>query len=187
MDRPGGLTREKLRHPLGKELQPRGISTRHLGDAVALIADLIQSLHHIGPSDIPFPKLNADAPNAIIFETGPFSLAKNSQQKDAALKFIDWWVSPAAQTEWLKLYPGIPTNLKVTPEDPLLQQEMAFIADDKYQLLTRFWEATPTDIVLQAVEQLSRFMLEPGSLDDVLATIQQTADTYWAAHPPAES
>jgi multiple sugar transport system substrate-binding protein len=131
----------------------------------------------------PFPKINADAPNAIIFETGPFALAKNSQQKEAALKFIDWWVSPAAQTEWFKRSPGIPTNLKVKPEDPLLQQEITFVADDKYQLLTRFWEATPPDIALEAVDQLGRFMLEPGSLQDVLSTIQQTADVYWADHP----
>lgn len=130
-----------------------------------------------------FPKLNPDAPNAIIFETGPFCLAKNSSQKDAALEFIDWWVTPEAQTEWLSLYPGIPANNQVKPEDPLLQQEMAFIAEGEYELLTRFWEATPTDIVLQAVEQLSRFMLEPGSLDDAMATIQQTAETYWAENP----
>jgi multiple sugar transport system substrate-binding protein len=133
-----------------------------------------------------FPKLNPDAPNALIFETGPFGLAKNSSQKEAALEFIDWWMTPEAQTEWLKLYPGIPTNLRVTPEDPLLQEEMTFISEGEYQLLTRFWEATPTDIVLQAVDQLSRFMLEPDALEDVLSTIQQTADTYWADHPVEE-
>jgi len=63
---------------------------------------------------------------------------------------------------------------------------MTFISEGKYQLLTRFWEATPTDIVLQAVDQLSRFMLEPDALEDVLSTIQQTADTYWADHPVEE-
>jgi len=148
-----------------------------------LRADDFKSGEHFGV--YPFPKVNPQAPNAIIFETGPFALANHSGHKEAALKFVDWWMSVPAQTQWIKLYPGIPTNTKVDPGDPLLQQEMAFVKEGNYELLTRFWEATPTEIVLQAVEQLDRFMLEPGSLSEVLAAIQQTADNYWKDHPQA--
>lgn len=128
------------------------------------------------------PKLNPSAPNAIIFESGPIAVAARARNKEAALKFVDWWLSVEAQTKWNGFYPTIPTNKKVTPGNPILAQAAEEVAKGNYRLLTRFWEATPTPIVEQAVDQLDRFMLDPSTLHEVLEATQKTADQYWSTH-----
>jgi multiple sugar transport system substrate-binding protein len=53
------------------------------------------------------------------------------------------------------------------------------VQDGDYRFMQRYWEATPPEIVENAVEELVRFMLHPEELMDVLQTIQTLAEDEW--------
>jgi len=127
------------------------------------------------------PPLNPEAPNAVIFETAPTCIAKNAPNKEASIKFLDWWLSAEGQQIWHQLYPTIPSNLKTTVTNPILEYEIKTVSEGNYQLLTRFWEAIPNAILQPAVDELDRFMLDPSTLDQVLSNIEKVAQEYWAS------
>ena len=47
--------------------------------------------------------------------------------------------------------------------------------------MLRYYENTPEDIRNVALDELMRFELGNGTIEDVLATIQAKADEYWAS------
>jgi hypothetical protein len=46
--------------------------------------------------------------------------------------------------------------------------------------LQRYWEASPPEIVENAVDELARFMLKPDEAQSVLEAIQKIADGVWS-------
>ncbi len=64
-------------------------------------------------------------------------------------------------------------------DNPVSNNIAAQIAAGKYLALQRYWEATPPDIVETAVDELARFVLNPGDAEDVLETIQKNAESVW--------
>ena len=127
------------------------------------------------------PKLNPEAPNAVIFETAPVCIAKNAPNKEASMKLLDWWLSNEGQEIWYQQYPTIPSNLETKTTNPIFEYEIKTVAEENYQLLTRFWEAIPNAILQPAVDELDRFMLDPSTLDQVLENIEKVAKEYWSA------
>jgi hypothetical protein len=51
---------------------------------------------------------------------------------------------------------------------------------EKYRILNRFWEATPTPICDVAVDKFAEFILNPASVDRVLSDLDKIADEYWS-------
>jgi hypothetical protein len=54
------------------------------------------------------------------------------------------------------------------------------LVSEDYRILNRFWEATPTPICEQAVDKFAEFILNPKSVDKVLADLDKIADEYWS-------
>jgi len=76
---------------------------------------------------------------------------------------------------------GFPSgNTQAAAPNVVSQSVTEWIAANDAQLALRYWEATPPDIVETAVDEFSRFMLNPDQYMDVLETIQQKADQVWA-------
>jgi multiple sugar transport system substrate-binding protein len=117
----------------------------------------------------------------VIFETAPVCIAKNAPNKEASIKLLDWWLSNEGQEIWYQQYPTIPSNLKTKTTNPIFEYEIKTVAEENYQLLTRFWEAVPNAILQPAVDELDRFMLDPSTLDQVLENIEKVAKEYWSA------
>ncbi|MGH2532319.1 MAG: ABC transporter substrate-binding protein [Thermomicrobiales bacterium] len=127
------------------------------------------------------PNVNPDLQEkVIIFETGPFLVPSNVENPEAAQAFLTWWVSPEAQTEWSRLLQDVPSNPQATSESPVLSDLVAQIDEGGYRLIQRYWEATPPQIVENAVDELGRFMLNPGEYMSVLETIQGLAEAEWS-------
>src|SRR6185436_13155237 len=126
------------------------------------------------------PNVNDGLPNVLFFETGPMLVSANGARKDDALKVADWWMSVDAQTEWCGLQGFSSPNAKVALENPVANHVATLIADGDYQLLQRYWEATPPDIVETAVDELSKFVTNAGTAEEVLGAIQQKAVEVWA-------
>ena len=53
------------------------------------------------------------------------------------------------------------------------------INDGGYRQINRYWEATPTEICEAAVDEISKFVLDPTSYKDVMANLQKIADNSW--------
>jgi hypothetical protein len=56
------------------------------------------------------------------------------------------------------------------------------LVKDKYLILNRYWEATPTAICETAVDKFAEFILDTSKLDQVLVDLDKVASDYWAQH-----
>lgn len=127
------------------------------------------------------PPKNPDLPQTpVAVETGPICVAENSEQKALGLAYSKWWMSPEAQSAWSSARGDVPFNPKATVADKRLEELGKEIASDKYQLVERYYEATPTPILTVALEQLGAFIANPGDPTPILEGIQAEADKYWA-------
>jgi len=119
-----------------------------------------------------------------IMEASPFVIAKNAPNLAGAKKLIDWMMTPAGSTvlpKALNQFP--PTQTADTSFLPKVKSDLAaMLVKDKYQILNRYWEATPTAICETAVDKFAEFILDTSKLDQVLADLDKVADEYWASH-----
>ena len=128
------------------------------------------------------PSHNPTAGNNVILEITPMLVSKNASNLEDTLVVADYWMSPegnAAFAEELLSYPANPkANADFLPQVKvdIIDQ----IGSENYRLINRFWEATPTPIAEVAVDEFARFIIDPDSLDEVLANLDKVADEYWA-------
>lgn len=90
-------------------------------------------------------------------------------------------MSVDAQNEWNGLNGFSPANTKADPPTVVGKSVQDWIVANDAQLVLRFWEATPSDIVNTTVSELARFMTNPDEMMSVLEAIQAKADEVWAA------
>lgn len=126
------------------------------------------------------PNKNPDLPPALFFEAGPLLVGENSPNKEDAKKVVEWWMSVPAQNEWNSMMGFSPANSKAAPPSVVGKGIQEWINSNQAQLVLRYWEATPPDIVEAAVDELARFMTNPDQAMSVLEAIQQKADQVWA-------
>lgn len=126
------------------------------------------------------PNVDASLPPAIFFEASPLLVGENSPNKEEGLKVIDWWMSVDAQNQWCDAMGFSPPNSQSNNPSAVGQNVQAWVNANNAEMVLRYWEATPADIVDVAVDELSRFMLDPSEMMNVLETIQAKADQVWA-------
>lgn len=118
--------------------------------------------------------------NSIIVESGAICLPAKGKSTDAAQKVATWWDQVPAQTTWSGLLGDTPANPKVKTENQILNTMLKTVTDNKYVQIQRYWEASPPNIVENAVDELARFMLNPSEGQSVLEAIQKIADDVWS-------
>ncbi|MDC3415144.1 ABC transporter substrate-binding protein [Terrihalobacillus insolitus] len=125
------------------------------------------------------PTVNPDAQKSVIVEVAPLLVSENSKHKEDALEaaksiFEEDVIGPWTQSKDI-------SPLVSGGEMP--NEEMGKVVDsvenDGYELINRYWEATPPDISEFAVDQFVRFMLNPDEYMDVLEEIEAHASKYW--------
>jgi ABC-type glycerol-3-phosphate transport system substrate-binding protein len=126
------------------------------------------------------PNKNPDLPPALFFEAGPLLVGENSPNKEEAKQVIDWWMSVDAQNQWNEMMGFSPANSQANNPNVVGQNVQNWVNDNQAELVLRYWEATPPDIVDATVDELARFMLNPDQYMEVLETIQEKADQVWA-------
>ena len=128
------------------------------------------------------PSHNPDAGKNVVLELTPMLVSKNGPNEEDTLKLVDYWMSPEGNGAFAKALKSYPANPKANA-DFLPQVKVDIlnkIGDENYRLLNRYWEATPTPICEVAVDEFARFVINPDSLDEVLANLDKVADEYWA-------
>jgi multiple sugar transport system substrate-binding protein len=130
------------------------------------------------------PNMDAAAKqNSIIVESGAICLPAKGKNIEAAQKVATWWDQVPAQTTWSGLLGDTPANPKVKTENNVLNNMLKTVTDGKYVQMQRYWEASPPNIVENAVDELARFMLNPSEGQSVLEAIQKIADDVWSKRP----
>lgn len=130
------------------------------------------------------PNIDPDLPPAVINEGSPIVVSKEGAKDPAVMKFVSWWMSKDAASEWAKdasLYVG---NVKARKPNVIVKNIAQQVQASKAHIYPRYWEASPSDIVTPAVEQFNRFMVNPTPkvADEVMANVQQLAEDYWSQH-----
>ena len=129
------------------------------------------------------PNMETAAPPAVIIEAAPILLSKKGASNEDVMAFARWWMSAEAAAAWgdyASLNIGNPKAAKPNPVVASLADE---VARTHATPVTRYWEASPSDIVLPAVEQFNRFMVTPtpAMAETCMASIERVASEYWAA------
>jgi ABC-type Fe3+ transport system substrate-binding protein len=120
------------------------------------------------------------AKTPVIVEAGPVCSAKESANADAVAKWTDWWFTPEAQTTWANSRGDLSFNPKADVADESLAELNTEMGSGDYQLLNRYFEATPTPVLNKALEVFGEFTTKPGDPMPGLQKIQAEADAYWA-------
>jgi multiple sugar transport system substrate-binding protein len=131
------------------------------------------------------PNVDPEDPNVIIVEASPLVLSTAGAEKPEVMEFAKWYMSDKAMNAWATkpgLYAG---NNKAKIPNELIGKIAKAAADGKYKSITRYWEASPSDIVLPAVEEMNRFMTNPtpDQATQAMNNMEAVASQYWAAHP----
>ena len=130
------------------------------------------------------PNVDPSLPPAVINEGSPIVVSTGGGDDADVMSFVKWWVTDEAASQWAKdpsLYIG---NLKAPKPNVVVEQIAKDLAVMKAKTYPRYWEASPSEIVLPAVEQFNRFMVDPtpATGDQVMEAVDRIASDYWAAH-----
>ncbi|WP_010258730.1 ABC transporter substrate-binding protein [Treponema primitia] len=122
-----------------------------------------------------------DGKNRAILEPSPILVAKNAPHLDAAMKAVDYFMSPVGNTFLAKQVGSFPVNSKsdtsfLSPMQQAIQKE---IVDGNYITLTRFWENMPTELMLQVNAKFQEFIVSPANPQAICADIQKLCDAYF--------
>jgi multiple sugar transport system substrate-binding protein len=130
------------------------------------------------------PNVNPSLPKtSVILESGPLCSLASAPDAAASMKYLKWWITPAAQQPWSTSRGDASANPKVTVTGNTdLSTVMQNAGQGKYNLLLRYFEAAPPPVLTAALDAFSAFMVNPGSYMSQLHTIQQAAQTYWSSH-----
>ncbi|MCF7953165.1 MAG: ABC transporter substrate-binding protein [Spirochaetales bacterium] len=127
------------------------------------------------------PSHNPDAGKNVITEISPLLISKNTKNLADAKAAADYWMTPEGNETFAEYVTFYPANSKSgTSFLPPVKTKIAdTINQENYNVLNRYWEATPTPICEAAVDQFAKFMIDPSSLDEVIAELDRVADNYW--------
>lgn len=115
----------------------------------------------------------------VFFEVAPLCVAEHSAQKAQALQVLRNYYAPGP-SQLLADQGGMVLTSKVMVQNSTIRKMFGF-ADDPatYQFILRFYENTPSDLRDVVIDEMLRFILGQGSIDQVLNTIQQKADSVF--------
>lgn len=126
------------------------------------------------------PNMNTALPKtSLIVESGPLCLPRGGKHDAQAQKVLTWWLSPPAQKIWTSQRKDLSANPKVKVGDTLLDPLNAAVDKGRFNLLNRYYEATPPEVTLVATDAFSAFMVDPSDPMKPLKQIQDTASKYW--------
>jgi ABC-type glycerol-3-phosphate transport system substrate-binding protein len=134
----------------------------------------------IGAFDL--PSHNPAAGKVIILEAMPILVAEKAPNKEAAKTVVDWLMGTEGNAFLAEKITSFPANQKSKADylPPVKVKLMDTILNEKLRIVNRYWEATPTPICETAVDKFAEFILNPDSVNKVLADLDKIADEYWA-------
>ncbi|GBC75560.1 hypothetical protein HRbin06_00878 [archaeon HR06] len=134
------------------------------------------------------PNINPRLGDLIIIEPAPVCVGKNSDAKEYALEYLDFFLSTEAQAWWQTVaWPQVFTNLKIPPElaEPDKKKLGNLLKEKNFRFITRIWEATPPEIIIPISNLMDKLAFNPNMLDEIINEMDAIATKYWSEHPEA--
>lgn len=128
------------------------------------------------------PSIKPEVGNVVISEITPFLVSANSENLENAKKTLVLLTKKDIYSEFVKLYGGIPIRTDVESSDPVIKALVENVNSNQYELITRYWEATPSVLSEYGSGEFTKFMLNPGSYNEVLTNIEKKAAEYWSSN-----
>ena len=127
------------------------------------------------------PNANPDlGKTSLIFETGPLCSLAAPPDRDASMRFLEWWLGPEAQEKWATSRGDVSANPKVTIPDPDLNQLNQDAGSGEYRLVNRLFEAVPPPVLTAALDGFGAFTTKPGDYLKILGQIDKAAKDYYS-------
>jgi multiple sugar transport system substrate-binding protein len=115
----------------------------------------------------------------VFFEVAPLCVAEHSAQKAQALQVLRNYYALEPQ-QFLVDEAGMVLTSKVRVQNATVRKMFGFANEpNTYQFILRFYENTPSELRDVVIDEMLRFILGQGSIDQVLTTIQQKADSVF--------
>jgi multiple sugar transport system substrate-binding protein len=144
----------------------------------------LNALDMVSGTDYDFfivPNVNPDLTQTVLpFETGPLCTAAEANNLERALEYEAWWMTEEAQTTWANARGDVTFNPKAQVNDESLAALNEEAGGDGFQLVNRYFEATPVPVLFAALDQFGAFTSNGGDPMPILEAIQAEADAYWA-------
>lgn len=129
------------------------------------------------------PNVTPSLPNTTVaFESGPLCTLTKAPNPDASNKFLKWWMGADAQDQWANSRGDVSANPKVQIKDPSLNQLNKDAGEGKYTLANRYFEAVPPEVLTASLDGFGAFMVDPGSYQKQLDTIEKASAGYWKSN-----
>lgn len=120
------------------------------------------------------------AKKVVFFEAVPICVAEHSADRDSAIKALEGWYSKDHQNFiYENIGPAFVSTVDV--DDPVYKETLDYSKDDGIIFMYRFYENTPEDIRNVVVDELMRFELGNGTVEEVLNTMEAKAEEYWSS------
>jgi multiple sugar transport system substrate-binding protein/raffinose/stachyose/melibiose transport system substrate-binding protein len=128
------------------------------------------------------PSHNPKAGKVVILEAMPILASENAPHLEEAKVVVDWLMGSKGNAFLAEMITSFPANQKSRADylPPVKVKLMNSIVNEKYQIMNRYWEATPTPICEAAVDKFAEFILNPGAVDKVLQDLDKIANDYWS-------
>ena len=125
------------------------------------------------------PSMNGGK-GVVFYEIAPLCVASASADKDAAIEALKSWFTKENQTIFTEITSFICTSeVEVTNE--CVNEMVGYTTDsENYQMILRYYENTPSEVRDVALNELMKFELGDAGVEEVLTTIQETADQVFA-------
>jgi multiple sugar transport system substrate-binding protein len=122
------------------------------------------------------PSQNPANRATIFFEVAPLCVSANSSQREEAIEVIKHYYETPVQQVFSDNF-GYVNSSSVNVTNAVTAKMYAFGSQpDKYQLILRFYENTPSELRDVVINEMARFWARQGTIDQVLAACQAKAD-----------
>lgn len=160
------------------------VGMTYCGDWYSAYLDAVELIGETDYSIFIIPSYVEDRPKTVIYETGPMVISENAPNKEAAVLFVEYFLSDEGQELWCETLDFISPNSDVSLEISPLKQKIAaeVFADKDAELVGRFWEATLETMTMSAGAAFEKFVLDPGSYESVMAEIDALSTAAWAEY-----
>jgi multiple sugar transport system substrate-binding protein len=122
------------------------------------------------------PSQNPSNKAPIFFEVAPLCVSANSAQKPQALEILRHYYELPVQQTFSDHWGYVNTSQVRVSNGVTAKMTSLGAQSDKYQMILRFYENTPAELRDVVINEMARFWLRQGTIDQVLAVCQAKAD-----------
>ena len=122
---------------------------------------------------MPFPTIDPDVPLAEEAPADAFFIPTNAKNKEDAKKFLAFVARPDVQTDWNKTIGQLPINAKAEISDDKFIQEGFALLNSATGIAQFYDRDAPAEMAKAGMEGFQKFMLDPSTMDEVLARLDE--------------